>query len=252
MKVAISQPTYLPWLGYVDLIDQVDKFVFLDSVQFEKRSWQQRNRIKGPHGLILLTVPVMVKQRFDQAIAHVAISEPQERLKHGRAVEMNYRRARYFEKYWPDFSSALETGWRTGLLCDLNIALIRWCMQQLGIDKPVVRASEMMPTGKRSGLLANLCEHLRADQYLSPLGSAAYLLEEEEQFGSRQIEVTFQHYEHPEYEQLFPPFVPYASVIDLIFNLGEGAIPVLRSGRRLPFSTTEARLRWEGKTEARI
>ena len=47
MRVAISQPTYLPWLGYFDLIDQVDRFVVLDNVQFEKQSWQQRNRIKS-------------------------------------------------------------------------------------------------------------------------------------------------------------------------------------------------------------
>ena len=63
MKIAIAQPTYLPWLGYFDLIDQVDAFVFLDNVQFEKQSWQQRNRIKTPTGLQWLTVPVAFRGR---------------------------------------------------------------------------------------------------------------------------------------------------------------------------------------------
>ena len=73
MKVAISQPTYLPWIGYFDLIDQVDAFIFLDSVQFEKQSWQQRNRIKTPKGLQWLTVPVMFRGRFGQLIHQVEI-----------------------------------------------------------------------------------------------------------------------------------------------------------------------------------
>ena len=58
---AIMQPTYLPWMGYFDLMDQSDVFVFLDSVQFDKRSWQQRNRIKTPTGELMLTVPVSSK-----------------------------------------------------------------------------------------------------------------------------------------------------------------------------------------------
>jgi hypothetical protein len=49
MKIAISQPTYLPWIGYFDLIDQVDRFVLLDDAQFVKQSWDQRNRIKTPN-----------------------------------------------------------------------------------------------------------------------------------------------------------------------------------------------------------
>jgi WbqC-like protein family len=251
MKVAISQPTYLPWMGYFDLIDQVDSFVFLDGVQFEKRSWQQRNRIKGSNGLILLTVPVSVKGQFGQLIAQVTISDIQDWRKHSRSVEMNYRRARFFEKYWLDFNAVLEAGWKTGSLVDLNLAMIRWCMRQLGIEKPMLQSSQMPCTGKRSELLAEICKRLGATCYLSPLGSAEYLLEEAQEFTTRGIEVQFQHYEHPSYEQQYPPFVPYASVIDLIFNLGDEAISVVRSGRRTPFSIGEVRHSEAERREAR-
>jgi hypothetical protein len=239
MKIAINQPTYLPWMGYFDLIDQVSTFVFLDSVQFEKRSWQQRNRIKGPDGLILLTVPANVKGRLDQQISDVSISDVSQFEKHLRSVEMNYRRCRFFGRYWRDFSTTLEGGWNTGRIVELNITLIRWCMRELGLRTPLLRSSEIPCTGKRSELLARICEHLGADYYLSVPGSAAYLLEEDEEFKKRNITVGFQHYEHPAYDQQFPPFVPYTSVIDLIFNLGDGAIDVLRSGRRSPISLTE-------------
>jgi hypothetical protein len=71
VKIAISQPTYLPWLGYFDLIDQVDVFVLPDDVQFEKQSWQQRNRIKTPIGLQWLPVPVMFHGRSGHFLKYV-------------------------------------------------------------------------------------------------------------------------------------------------------------------------------------
>ena len=73
MKVAIMQPAYLPWLGYFSLMDQVDKFVILDTVQFARRSWQQRNRIKTADGINMLTVPVIKKGKYDQKINEVLI-----------------------------------------------------------------------------------------------------------------------------------------------------------------------------------
>ena len=45
MKCAIMQPHYFPWAGYFNLISKVNKFVFLDDVQFSKNSWQSRNQI---------------------------------------------------------------------------------------------------------------------------------------------------------------------------------------------------------------
>ena len=59
MIVSIMQPTYLPWLGYFDLIARSDIFVFLDDVQFSYRSWQQRNRILDLGKEKMLTVPVV-------------------------------------------------------------------------------------------------------------------------------------------------------------------------------------------------
>ena len=67
-KVAISQPTYMPWIGYFNIIDLVDYFVLLDTVQFDKRSWQQRNKIKTTKGLEWISIPVEVKGKRNQKI----------------------------------------------------------------------------------------------------------------------------------------------------------------------------------------
>jgi len=231
LKVAIAQPTYLPWLGYFDLIDQVDVFVILDSVQFEKQSWQQRNRIKTPCGLQWLTVPVVFRGRFGQSIYEVEIRDGEFSGNHLRAIELNYRRAPFFENYFHELSVKLRCS-ADFRLADLNVRLIEWLMSVLGIRTPLLFSSRLDQPGKRTELLANICSYLSASEYISPIGSAVYLLREIDAFHRKSIEVFFQNYEHPHYRQMFPPFIPNASILDLIFNEGQRALEVLRSGRR--------------------
>ena len=232
MKIAISQPTYLPWLGYFDLIDQVDVFVLLDSVQFEKQSWQQRNRIKTPTGLQLLTVPVVFRGRLGQRIMEVIIRDPDFPRKHLRAIELNYRRTLFFDRYFPELARILEQHPSGGHLADLNLEIIRWVCAALGIRTTLVRSSELRQEGRRSELLVNLCRHLNANTYVSPPGSATYLLGDLQLFTDAGISVEFQRFEHPPYRQMFRPFIPYASVLDLLFNEGETSSQILRSGHR--------------------
>jgi hypothetical protein len=238
MKIAISQPAYLPWLGYFDLIDQVDRFVLLDSVQFEKQSWQQRNRIKTPSGLQWLTVPVVFRGRFGQRIQEVAIRDPAFSRNHLRAIELNYRRSPFFQQYFSELAQILQVC--SGLsLRDLDQRLIEWFCRVLGIDTEILRSSELEGRGKRSELLVSLCRVLEADYYLSPLGSAVYLMDDLCLFSQGRIKVEFHHYEHPEYSQLFPPFQSHASALDLIFNQGPASLSIVRSGRRPAFAPAE-------------
>jgi|ERR1035438_217830 hypothetical protein len=234
MKVAIAQPAYLPWLGYFDLLDQVDQFVLLDSVQFEKQSWQQRNRIKTPRGLQWLTVPAMFRGRLHQRIRDVEIREAEFWRDHLRAVELNYKRSQFFDAYFPDFESLLKSKSSTHRLVELTSGCITWFAGILNIKTPIVFSSELPVQGGRTKLLAEICGYLGANAYLSPIGSAAYLLEEMEILTARGITVEFQHYEHPEYRQLFPPFQPYACILDLMMNEGERSLDIIRSGRQSP------------------
>lgn len=240
MKIAISQPTYLPWVGYFDLIDEVDSFVVLDNVQFEKQSWQQRNRIKTPTGLQWLTVPVQFRGRLGQKILEVEIREAEFWRKHLRAIELNYRRSPYFDEYFAELTNILKNYGANSRLVDVNVCLLNWFLKILGVRTPIILASSLGEEGKRTELLANICQHLRATEYLSPLGSAAYLLDELLIFSSRNIGVSFQNYTHPEYKQLFPPFIPYASVLDLILNEGPRSMEIIRRGRSEPFPPQHA------------
>lgn len=240
MKIAIAQPTYFPWIGYFDLIDQVDQFVLLDSVQFEKQSWQQRNRIKGPTGLQWLTIPVVFRGRLEQLIRDVELRESDFLRTHLRALELNYRRAPFFEEYYKPISSHMRSLAATNRLVELTAGFISWFLETLGLNVPVVRSSRLSVTGKRTELLANICQALGAAEYLSPLGSASYLIGELPTMTSRGISVAFQHYEHPEYTQQFPPFRPYAGIVDLLFNEGSRALEIIRSGRRAAYRPQDA------------
>jgi len=240
VKIAISQPTYLPWIGYLDLMDQVDLFVVLDNVQFVKQSWQQRNRIRTAAGLQWLTVPVKLHGRFGQLINEVEIREPDFHVDHLRAIELAYRRTPNFDAYFSEIRERLAVR-QSELLVDLNLSLLTWIAATLQIKTPLVRASTLGQSGKRTELLANICSELEAATYISPAGSAEYLLLEEELLTGRGVEVLFHHYKHPAYHQLHKPFIPFASAVDLMFNEGADALNILRSGRRPCYSVTEMR-----------
>ena len=142
---------------------------------------------------------------------------------------------------FPSLAQRLET-LREGLLLDLNLGLISWAFEILKIRTPLVQASSLGVHGKRTGLLASICEAVGATEYFSPLGSAEYLLAEQDVLRQRGLDIWFQNYEHPEYRQVFTPFEPFASVIDLDFQHGGESPGVIRSGRMEPYSVEQLSL----------
>lgn len=232
MLAAIMQPTYLPWIGYFDLIDQVDVFVFLDTVQFEKQTWQQRNRIRTANGLEWITVPVFIKGRFGQHIRDVQIRTTEFPDKHVRALRQHYGKTPYGGKYLAELEQILSSARNDPSLSRLNVALIRWLSDRLGIRGRFSFASELAAEGQRSTRLVAILQALKATRYLSPPGSLDYLRSDRHVFERAGIPILVHDYVHPEYRQRYRPFEPGASAIDLLFNEGPGAAAVIRSGRR--------------------
>ena len=227
--VAIMQPTYLPWIGYFDLIDQSDIFVFLDSVQFDKRSWQQRNRIKSVNGELMLTVPVLSKGKRDQKLRDVQIDSSQKySSKHLRTISNNYCKSKYFREYQTEFSNLYSLEYK--YLADLNITLIKWLTKKLGMQVEFIRSSSLEASGKKVLLLVNICKKLGAHHYLSPYGSKTYI-EENNLFLKNDIKLSYQDFRHPKYRQLWGEFIPYLSIIDLVFNEGKRSLDIIREGR---------------------
>lgn len=236
----ILQPTFMPWIGFFDLIDQSDVLIILNDVQFSKQSWQQRNRLRTSEGLGILSVSVKSAGRSHQLINEVELANDSVVEKLLRSIQGYCARAPFFRDLFPDFSAAMRSGAVDGHLAELNIALIKWIMQYLGLNVPMLRSSELLTQGKRGEYVAALCEEVGANRYLSPAGAADYLVEDREAFDQRGISVWLHVYEHPQYRQCFKPFEPYASVMDLIFNAGPESLSILRSGRRVALPLGQA------------
>ncbi len=228
MRVAIMQPTYLSWIGYFGMINRVDLFIVLDSVQFAKRSWQQRNRIKTATGSMWLTVPTLSKGKGRQFINEVEIDlSRNHQVAHIASLENNYRKAPHFAEYSSELFSLLDKEYR--YLAEMNAELIGWFCEMLGITTSIQYASKMDTSGNKADLLAMLCAQVDATEYISASGSREYL-EESDAFEKQGITIKYHDYEHPVYAQLFGDFVPYMSIVDLLFNVGPESLPVIRKG----------------------
>ena len=226
MIVSIHQPQYMPYLGYFDKISRSDAFVFLDDVQYKKNEWQNRNRIRNARGWQWITVPV--KYSFGQMISQVAIADDTKwRKDHYKSLVINYGKAPYFRDYEGLFKEIYEKEWRS--LSDINIHLTERIAELVGIKTRLIRASLLKTEGRKTEKLVAICRELKAGTYLSGDGGRAYL--ELGRFEKEGIEVVFQDFQHPTYEQAHKPFIPFMSILDLLFNHGTDSLRILSGSR---------------------
>ncbi len=220
--VSIHQPAYLPWLGYFDRIQKSDIHVFLDTVQFEKNSFINRNQVKTSDGPVWLTIPVHLEGHMTSTIKDTMIPKNAYwKSKHLKTIFFNYKKAPHFEEkygklatfYHNDYygieglTSLSEVCWRS---------LDFWCQQlSLGIPRPI-KSSELFVTGTKSELVLNICKHLNADKYLSGPFGRDYL--DDDAFRKAGIEVVYHDYQHPTYPQLWGDFIPNMGVVDYWMN----------------------------------
>lgn len=227
MRVAILQPSYLPWLGYIEQMAFVDTFVYLDDVQYTKGDWRNRNRIKTRQGAAWLTVPVR-KSPTATLILDTRIDQTTDwQRSHLNLLREHYGRAPFFDDWYPRLEKHLNGG--HGYLAELAIALVNDIAQYLGLTMQTVRSSDfgITATDKNRRLIA-LCKNVGADVLYD--GKAAEHFIDRQQFRREGIDVIFQNYRHPEYRQSYPPFVPYLSVVDLLFHHGPASREILVSG----------------------
>lgn len=228
MKVAIHQPQYLPWLGYLAKWAAADLLVFLDTVQYEKNGWQNRNRINTKDGPRWLTVPV--RARLGTTIADVEIDTRQDwARRHLRAIEHAYARAPHFQRYAAALAAFFAVSWPR--LAPLAVASARWLATTVGIATPTRLASELgVAATDPTGRLLGLCRAVGATVYLAGRDGARYL--DLDQFKTAGISVRAQEYAHPVYAQPHGEFVPFLSALDLLLTHGDDALAILRQGDR--------------------
>ena len=225
--VVASQPRYLPAAGYLHRMLLADVFVYLDTVQYTPRDWENRNRVKSPSGPVWLSVPVVRKKR-EQTILETEIDQSQHwSRRHLRSLELYYRRAPHFDEVFGLVEPILSQ--RFDLLRDLNLALVDALLGFLGRRVECVRASDLgVEAARGQDLLIALCGKVGGGIYVSgPLGRN-YI--EPERFRARGVGLAFHDYVAAPYPQLHGGFLPDLSSIDLLFNCGRQGLAVIGAG----------------------
>jgi hypothetical protein len=228
MKIAVMQPTYLPWIGYFELIDGVDLFVFFDDVHFNKRSWHRRNRIKTVSGEFTLTIPVLCKGKQMPLIKDTPINnEIPWKRKHLANIKSNYSKAKFFGLYIHELETLYSHEYKW--LLDLNLAFIEFLRRSIGINTPTILSSSLKISDTKDERLINICKKLNAKDLYDAHGAMEFL--NIDLFKKNGINLTFQQYKHPVYRQLHGDFISHLSALDLLLNEGERALDIIRSGR---------------------
>jgi len=229
-RIAIVQSSYIPWKGYFDLMRCVDEFVLFDEVQFTRRDWRNRNRIKTPQGLKWLTIPVKTRGNYRRAIEDMWVSDASWSSRHWTTLRHAYSKARCFPDYAPRVEE-LYLGTKELRLSEINHRFTVALRDMLGIDTPITWSADYEGVGRKSERLVSICMQAGATEYVSGPSARAYL--DEDAFAAAGIGVTWMDYAgYPEYEQLHPPFEHHVSVLDLIFHTGRRAQEHMLPGSR--------------------
>lgn len=218
-SVAILQSNYIPWKGYFDLINMVDEFIIYDDVQYTRRDWRNRNKIKSPRGTFWLTIPVNVKGKYDQKIYDTEVSDNIWLRDHWKAIKFNYAKSKYFNEIAPYLERCYKECEQEKFLSKINYKLICLVCNILGITTKISWSSDYKLRDGRSERLLSLCQQAGASEYISGPAAKSYL--DEQMFLDQGIGVKWMNYNgYPEYEQCFPPFIHEVSIVDLLMNEG--------------------------------
>lgn len=237
VELAVMQPTYIPWIGYFDLIDQADIFVFYDDVKVSKQSWGVRNRINLAGKEHFLTVPLKNYQNHnDRLFSNTEIAYTTKwNIKHLKTLQQAYSKAPFFECIFNDVRALIIDN-VYGSIGDLNMAIISHISDKCGIETPFIKSSEIQGLeGTKDKRLVNICKKLNAENYLSTPGSAVYIEAETPggAFRKNDINLRYHKYISPKYPQLGGQFLNQLSILDLLFNCGyDDALALIKSGRQ--------------------
>ncbi len=224
MRCVIFQPSYIPWRGYFEQVYLADVFVFYDDVQYDKHGWRNRNRIKTPQGPQWLTIPVHSKGVTSRQIPINCVQLDNRQpwnTKHWMTIQQAYNKAPYFDRYAP----VLEELYRNPpqLLADFTIEFSNALARELGIpETKFVRSSSLNAKGIKTDRLVDILTRLGADEYISGPSAKSYI--EEDKLAAAGIQLKYMVYNYPEYPQLYPPYDPQVSILDLMFMTGPNAL----------------------------
>lgn len=224
MILTAHQPTYLPWLGLFHKIANADVFCYFDIAQYQKKDFNNRNKIKTHNGPIWLSVPVQSKNHFQTSVGKIKIINNGWNKKHFKSIKLAYKKAKFFNDYIKDLEYLfLKKNYTT--LSELNLVFLKYFLKKIKIKTPIISASDYNFEGKKSDLVLDMCIKLNAKEYI--FGEQGQNYADKKKFFDHEIKVHFQKYTHPVYDQIHGDFLPNMSIVDLLFNEGPNSKEII-------------------------
>lgn len=218
MVLSGHQPNYWPYPGLIGKIMQSDKFMYVTKVQFEKKSWQKRNRVRTKEGWTYIQVPTTTKGRFEQRICDVEIDNRTDwKSKNMRTISLLYGKAPYYKEYKDFLEDLYSRPWN--MLSDLDIYIMNYILQELDSTTEILYDVNYDFEGNKTAMLVDMCKKTGCDTYLSNLGSAAYV--EISDFTEEGLNHRYIDYTGQNYNQQFSGFEPGLSILDMLMNCGK-------------------------------
>ena len=223
-KIAISQSNYIPWKGYFDFISRVDEFVLYDDVQYTRRDWRNRNKIKMENGLKWLTIPVTAG--YHDAINEVLVADSTWHVKHWNKIHQNYKNAPYYKEF-SDHIKRLYQAVPSEKLSEINHHFLDGINRLLDIDTPLSWSMEYKKEGNKTERLISICKQAGADIYITGPSARNYM--DVNLFNENDIEVKWMNYEnYKPYLQMYGEFEHNVTILDLLFHTGRDARKYMR------------------------
>ncbi|MBF0363030.1 MAG: WbqC family protein [Oligoflexia bacterium] len=217
--IAIQQPEHFPWIGFFDKMTKSCQYVLLDNVQFKKRYFENRNKIRTTSGSDWICIPVKSKGKFEQLIQEVQVDHSQLwQSKYLNKIYYNYKKTINFEKYFEKIEKIINE--KKELLVEYNLELINFVKFILGIGTKLTLASEVVAYDEKirgSDLILQIADKLHATIYFSGPAGRDYL--KGDTFLAANIAIEYHNYTHPTYPQLHQPFISHLSSLDYVMNM---------------------------------
>ena len=218
MIVSIHQPNYIPWLGFFHKLLLSDTYIVFDDVQFPRgKDYDNRNQIKTNNGKMWLTASVLGKKDL-KPWNQIEINNNGWKEKHLTNIESFYKKTPYFKSYFLFLKRIYETDHK--LLLDLNLDLIIFFLGCLDKIPNIILSSDIKTELTGLDKILYILKDQKATKYISGDGEGSRRYIDEQLFKDNNIELIWQNYKHPTYKQLYGEFIPYLSILDLLFNEG--------------------------------
>ncbi len=193
-----------------------DLYVVLDDVQFLRRGWHHRDKIKTQNGEKWLTINIKKSPRetnINQIFLNDTINWRKQNLD---LLKQNYQKSDFFNEIYPYIEKLYQS--KCEKLADFNMKSIQMLISLFDIKIDIEYSSNLITTKTKSERLVEILSQVNATHYLSGVGARDYHIDKP--FDNANIKVEWQNFKHPIYTQLYGEFIPYLSSIDLLFNCG--------------------------------